>query len=92
MVAGLPMPLVVPTAGAGISSSVLAIDAIYLPPISQIRVSSTEVTASGLKKEQPLPFLLSEGLPTISSKIVKKITNGEFADMAELLRDNIDAK
>ena len=45
-----------------------------------------------LKKEQSLPFLLSEGLPTIPYKIVKKITNGEFVDMAELLRDNIEAE
>ena len=57
-------------------------------------MSSAEVTASGLKKEQPLPFLLSEGLPTIPNKIkiVKKITNGDFVDMAELLRDNIEAE
>ena len=82
--AGLHIPLVVPTAGA----SVLATDTIYLPPISQISgASSAEVTASGLKKEQSLPFLLSEGLPTIPYTIVKKITNGEFVDMAELLRD-----
>eukprot|EP00731_Ephydatia_muelleri_P001265 Em0001g1265a len=88
-VAGLHIPLVVPNAGA----SVLATDTMYLPPVSQISgASSAEVTASGLKKEQSLPFLLSEGLPTIPYKIVKKITNGEFVDMAELLRDNIEAE
>ena len=55
----------VPTAGV----SVLETDTIYLPPVSQIGgASSSEVTASGLKKEQPLPFLLSEGLPTIPYK------------------------
>ena len=87
--AGLHIPLVVPNAGA----SVLATDTMYLPPVSQISgASSAEVTASGLKKEQSLPFLLSEGLPTIPYKIVKKITNGEFVDMAELLRDNIEAE
>ena len=33
------------------------------------------------------PFLLGEGLPPISAKLQK----GDFIDMAELLRDNIEA-
>lgn len=40
----------------------------------------------------PTPFTLGEGLPTVPAKLVKKIENGEFVDMAELLRDNIEAE
>ena len=37
------------------------------------------------------PFLLGEGLPPIPAKLVVKIQKGDFVDMAELLRDNIEA-
>ena len=37
------------------------------------------------------PFILGEGLPPIPAKLVAKIQRGEFVDMAELLRDNIEA-
>lgn len=44
-------------------------------------------------KKQPLPppFIVGEGLPVIPPKLVAKINRGEFVDMAELLRDNIEA-
>ena len=44
------------------------------------------------KKEDPPPFTLGEGLPPVPSKLVAKILKGEFVDMAELLRDNIEAE
>ena len=37
------------------------------------------------------PFLLSEGLPPVPAKLVAKIRKGDFVDMADLLRDNIEA-
>ena len=37
------------------------------------------------------PFLLSEGLPPVPAKVVAEIQSREFIDMAELLRDNIEA-
>ena len=37
------------------------------------------------------PFLLSEGLPPVPAKLVAKIRKGKFVDMADLLRDNIEA-
>ena len=36
-------------------------------------------------------FVLSDGLPPVPAKLVKKIVKGEFVDMAELLRDNLEA-
>ena len=38
------------------------------------------------------PFLLSKGLPPIPATFVAKIKKGDFVDMAELLRDNIEAE
>ena len=38
------------------------------------------------------PFILSEGLPPIPHKLVAKIWRGEFVDMAELLRDNLEVQ
>ena len=37
------------------------------------------------------PFLLGEDLPLIPVKLVTKIHKGDFVNMAELLRDNIEA-
>ena len=37
-------------------------------------------------------FILGEGLPPVPVKLVGKICRGEFVDMAELLRDNIEAE
>ena len=38
------------------------------------------------------PFILSEGLPPVPAKLVARILRGEFIDMAELLRDNLEAQ
>lgn len=38
------------------------------------------------------PFVLSEGLPPVPHKLVAWILHGEFVDMAELLRDNLEAQ
>ena len=43
------------------------------------------------KQPPPPPFIVGEGLPVIPSKLVQKIQKGEFIDMAELLKDNIEA-
>ena len=43
------------------------------------------------KQLLPPPFIVGEGLPVVPSKLVAKINRGKFADMAELLRDNIEA-
>ena len=38
------------------------------------------------------PFILSEGLPPVPHKLAARILRGEFVDMAELLRDNLEAQ
>ena len=38
------------------------------------------------------PFVLSETLPVVPAKLVKKITRGEFVDIAQLLKANIEAE
>ena len=38
------------------------------------------------------PFVLSEGLPPVPHKLVARILRGKFVDMAELLRDNLEAQ
>ena len=51
--------------------------------------------ASVRKREvemKPQPFILSETLPVLPTKLVKKITRGDFVDMAELIKDNIEAE
>ena len=49
-----------------------------------------KVDPSAAAKTVP-SFLLGEGLPPIPAKLVSKIQKGDFVDMAELLRDNIEA-
>ena len=36
------------------------------------------------------PFILSEGLPPVPAKLVAKIQEGDYVDMVELLRDNME--
>ena len=38
------------------------------------------------------PFFMSDCLPPVPAKLVAKIVKGDYVDMAELLRDNIEAK
>ena len=44
------------------------------------------------KEEEYQPFLFSDGFPPVPAKLVGKILRLEFVDMAELLRDNIEAE
>ena len=50
-----------------------------------------DVVPSGSGTKSAAPFILGESLPPIPAKLVAKIQKGEFVDMAELLRDNIEA-
>ena len=36
------------------------------------------------------PFIIGEGVPAVPAKLVSKIKRGEYVDMAELLKDNIE--
>ena len=68
------------------------------PRSSAIEVSEgeTAVGAATAKKREvnpdSVPFVLSETLPVVPAKLVRKILSGEFVDMAELLKDNMEAE
>ena len=56
-------------------------------------ISSPSVALSGRGKEEEYqPFLYSDGFPPVPAKLVWKFLRLEFVDMAELLRDNIEAE
>ena len=42
--------------------------------------------------EEAPPFVLSEALPVVPGKLVKKIQSGDYVEMAELLKDNVVAE
>ena len=44
------------------------------------------------EEETEQPFDLSDGLPTIPTRLVKKIFQGEFGDMSKFLKDNLEAE
>ena len=58
---------------------------------AQRRAARQSKSGSGKSEPPPEPFFLSEGLPPIPVKLVAKIQSGDFVDMADLLRDNIEA-
>lgn len=49
-------------------------------------------SSGGAEKPVEKPFILSEGLPPVPYKLVSRILRGEYVDMAELLRDNLEAQ
>ena len=49
-------------------------------------------TTSASNAKSVTPFIMGESLPPIPAKLVTQIQKGEFVDMAELLRDNIEAE
>ena len=49
------------------------------------------VERKGLEQEYR-PFILSEALPVVPAKLVKRILRGEYVDMAELLKDNMEVE
>ena len=72
-----------------------------LPLIGTEQVTSSEAmdhtsigsdTANADKPGDVTPFTLGEGLPPVPAKLVAKILKGDFLDMAELLRDNMEAE
>ena len=58
------------------------------PPLTK----PTSEAESGKKAgdAEASPFTLGEGLPPVPAKLVSKIRKGEYVDMAELLRDNME--
>ena len=62
----------------------------------EVSEGETAVGAAAARKREvnpdTLPFVLSETLPVVPAKLVRKILSGEFVDMAELLKDNMEAE
>ena len=46
----------------------------------------------GSSSKGPAPLILGESSPVIPAKLVKKILKGEFVDMSDLLKDNLEAE
>ena len=65
-----------------------------LPPKSTQPVGKDDsVKCDGSSdKLEPAPFILNEALPVVPAKLVKRILKGEYVDMCELLKDNIEAE
>ena len=62
-------------------------------PDEDTSTTALGVSTSELPKEgASLPFILGEGLPPVAAKLVVKIQRGDFVDMAELMRDNMEAE
>ena len=90
---GLPIAADGPTVDAGTA-------AVQPPPSTEGTGAwgGTNGGTSGGAGEKPVekpvekPFILSEGLPPVPHKLASKILWGEYIDMAELLRDNLEAQ
>lgn len=65
-----------------------------LQPLPSTGTPKVPASLTGLEADPPSsstsPFVLSEGLPPVPAKLVAKIQKGDYVDMAELLRDNME--
>ncbi len=55
-----------------------------------VRASHNNSTTGG-EEAASLPFILNDGLAPIPAKLVINTQKGDFVDMVELLRDNLEA-
>ena len=55
-------------------------------------IKGTSQSDKPSETEMPPPFILGEALPVVPAKLVKCILRREYIDMAELLKDNIEAE
>ena len=58
------------------------------PQLGQVLSQGGSAVATGTATA----FILGEGLPAVPARLVKKILDGEFIDMAELLHDNVEVE
>ena len=50
------------------------------------------ITPKKIEGTMESPFILSEALPVVLAKLVKRIQKAEHVDIAELLKDNMEAE
>ena len=60
-------------------------------PITEVGAGES-TGSSAIKTPMNKPFILSEGLPPVPYKLTVRILKGEFVDMAEFLRDNLETQ
>jgi hypothetical protein len=53
---------------------------------------ANESAGKGDGAEELIPFIVGESLPVVPAKLVKKILRGDFVDMADLLKDKLEAE
>ena len=61
-------------------------------PASNSTIKGISQSDKPNEMEIPPPFILGEALPLVPAKLVKRILRGEYIDMAELLKDNVEAE
>ena len=61
-------------------------------PSKKARDKKSTQSVESVTKCEPKAFILSEGLPPVPAKLVGHILRGDFIDMSELLRDNLEAE
>ena len=84
-----------PGEGAGSGATDTSRDGVPEGGATGFEGAGAELPAKGKGKvvdKLAKPFLLSEGLPPVPGKLVARILKGDFVDMAELLRDNLEAQ
>jgi len=65
------------------------------PPVGGTEAEKLVLPAVIPKKAEvpvEIPFILSDALPVVPAKLVKRILKPEYVDMAELLKDNMEAE
>ena len=62
------------------------------PPGPDTRRANQNTPGGGEPGGDGGPFIVGEALPVVPGRLVKKILRGEFVDMTELLKDNIEAE
>lgn len=73
----------------------LSIESVLVPLTMVVNEEMIKEGEPVKKKEAEagvLPFVLSETLPIVPAELVSKMINGEYVDMAELLKDSLEAK
>ena len=64
-----------------------------LPTLDELMDQPAQATQEKLPQTvEAKPFILGDALPVVPARIVRKIQIGEFVDMAELLKDNMEAE
>ena len=71
-------------------------ESMELPPLSESeaakRVDEKAVRGELTGEPEVVPFAITETLPVVRAKLVKRILRGDYMDMTELLKDNMEAK